>query len=189
MMTSLYPLHTLLGFFIPLAEFDSETFSITQEVTPEPSFSYFQLISYLLCFVLVLYLASKAARWLGRVAGGRSGLHLRLVDTLHLGPNRAVHLIMVGKQLFLVGAAERNLTLLTEISDPDLLGTIQAELAPPVTGRQGGGKGFADHLKGLLNGGFGEVGSAPPPDVMTPTQRIEERLMKYRTHRGYKSDG
>ena len=186
MMSCLY---SLLGFFIPLAGFDSETISVPQEVAPETEFSYLQIISYLLCFLLVLFLASKVARWLGRKAGGRSGSHLRLVETIYLGPNRAIHLVMVGKQLFLVGAADRNLTLLAEIRDPDLLGTIQAELAHPVAGRQATGKGFADYLKGLLDGDLNDPGTAGQPGVMTSTQRIEERLMKYRTHRGHKSDG
>ena len=181
--------NTFLSFLIPLAEFDHETFSMPQEVAPEPNFSYLQIISYLLCFVLVLYLASKAARWLGKMAGGRSGRHLRLVDTLYLGPNRAIYLVMAGKQVFLVGTGERNPTLLAEIKDPELLETIQAELAPTVAGRQGTGKGFSDHLKGLMNGGLNAPGSVQQPGEMTSTQRIEERLMKFRTHRGYKSDG
>ena len=104
--------------------------------------------------MLVLYFAYKVARSvLGRKAGGHAGFHLQLVETLYLGPNRAVHLVKVGKQLFLVGAAERNLTFLAEIQDPDLLETLQAELAQPVAGRQGSGKGFGDYLKGLLDGG------------------------------------
>ncbi|NLC54173.1 MAG: flagellar biosynthetic protein FliO [Firmicutes bacterium] len=182
-------LYSLLGFLIPLAGFDSETISAPQEVAPETSFSYLQIISYLLCFLLVLYLASKVARWLGRRAGGRSGHHLRLVETLYLGPNRALHLVMVGKQLFLMGDAERNLSFLTEIRDPDLVGSLQAELDHPGADRQAAGKGFADHLKGLLDGGRKDPGSAAQPEVMTQAQRIEERLMKYRTQRGLKSDG
>ncbi|HHT04659.1 MAG TPA: flagellar biosynthetic protein FliO [Hydrogenispora sp.] len=186
MISSLY---SLLGFFIPLAEFDSGTISVPPEVAPENNFSYLQIISYLLCFVLVLYLAYKVARWVGRKAGGHAGFHLQLVETLYLGPNRAVHLVKVGKQLFLVGAAERNLTFLAEIQDPDLLETIQAELVQPAAGRQGSGKGFADYLKGLLDGGQNHSEKAGEPEVLTQAQRIEERLMKYRTHRGHKSDG
>lgn len=192
MMSCLY---SLLGFFIPLAAFDSDTISVSRgpevspEVAPETSFSYLQIIFYLVCFVLVLYFASRVARWLGGKAGGRSGFHLRLVETLYIGPNRALHLVMVGKQLFLVGAAERNLTFLAEIHDPDLLRALQAELARPVAERQATGKGFSDYLKGLLNGGPSEPETANQPGVMTQAQRIEERLMKYRSHRGHKSDG
>lgn len=171
-----------------LPDMGGEISTLPQQVASGTSFSYLQIIFYLLCFVVVLFLASKVARWLGRKAGGRTGSHLRLVETLYLGPNRAVHLIMVGKQLFLVGAADRQLTLLAEMNDADLLSTLQDEHTQTAVGRQLHGKGFADYLKGLLDGGLKEQSSTNQQGVVSSTQRVEERLMKYRTHRGLKRD-
>jgi len=169
-------------------EVDKE-FLPLEHAAPARDFTYFQLLFYLLCFVVVLFLAFKVTRWLGGKVVGRSGHHLRLVETLYLGPNRSLHLVLVGRQLFLVAAVERNLTLLTEIKDVDLVRTLHEQTALPPTepGREGA-KNFADYLKRLLDGGATQKESSASPEVLNSAQRIEERLMKLRNHRGQKTD-
>ena len=186
MISSLY---SLLGFFIPLAEFDSGTISVPPEVAPENNFSYLRdhLLPSLFCASALSCIQSCA------LGGQESGWARRFPSTVggntlpRPEPSRSPG--ESGQTVVLVGAAERNLTFLAEIQDPDLLETIQAELVQPAAGRQGSGKGFADYLKGLLDGGQNHSEKAGEPEVLTQAQRIEERLMKYRTHRGHKSDG
>lgn len=188
MITCLYLL--LPGFFMPLPEMGvGEKVLPMENLTPAQDFTYLQLLFYLFCFVVVLFLAFRVSRWLGGKVGGRSGHHLRLVETLYLGPNRSLHLILVGQQLFLVASAERSITLLEEIKDVDLIMKLQEQFALPPTGPGStGAKNFAEHLKRLLEGGATQKEATASPEKLNSAQRIEERLMKFRTHRGQKTD-
>ena len=160
-----------------------------ENIAPPHDFTYWQLAFYLLCFAVVLFLAYKLTRWLGGKIGGRSSHYLGLVETLYMGPNRSLHLVRVGKQLFLVASAERSLTLLTEITDLELLMKLQEEvISAPVEAEQGATKGFADYLKKLLESGATQKEPTPGREVHNSAQRIEERLMKFRTHQGQKKD-
>lgn len=188
---SSYFTYLLPVFLLALPEFDVPESAVTPGVAPEPSFAYLQtIIFYLLCFVAVLFLASKVTHWLGRRVGGSSGRHLRLVETLSFGPNRTLHLISVGQQLFLVAVADRSVTMLAEISDPHVLAELQAEAALRVTEQEQVkvGNNFADHLKRLLERGFDSKGRLEQQRTATSKQRIEERLMAIRTNRGRKTD-
>ncbi len=153
--------------------------------------SYLRIILYLLCFVAVLVLAAKATRWLGGRVGRRQGRYIQVVDTLYLGPNCFLSLILVCRRLYLIGTAERKINLLKEIDDPEVVALILKENAPAEDGAERifKGKSFADYLQRLL-GGFsdGEGNSLRQPGAESPAERIEERLMKLRTHRGPSED-
>lgn len=187
MIACFYPFFA--GLLMPLSKMSSgDEFLPLEKNTPPQDFTYLQLLFYLLCIIVVLFLAFRVPRWLGGKIGGRSGHHLRLVETIYLGPNRSLHLVLVGRQLFLVAAAERSLTLLGEIKDEELLMKLREETASPSnTPGHGGAKNFAEHLKRLLEGEVTPKEAAASPEKLSPAQRIEEKLMKYRTHRGQKT--
>jgi flagellar protein FliO/FliZ len=181
----------LPGFLMPLTEWEVPASTVPPEATPDHSFAYLPtIIFYLLCFVAVLFLASLVTRWLGRKVGGGSGRHLRLVETLPLGPNRTLHLVSVGQQLFLVAVADRNVTMLAEISDSQLLAALQVEAALREAEKEQakGSNDFASHLKRILERGKDKE-RLDDQKTATAKQRIEERLMAIRTNRGQKGDG
>lgn len=180
----------LPGFLMPLTELDIPASTVPTEVVPDHSFAYLPtIVFYLLCFVAVLFLASKVTQWLGRKVGGSSGRHLRLVETLSFGPNRTLHLISVGQQLFLVAVADRSMTMLAEIKDPQVLAELQAEAASRDTEQDEAKSStdFANHLKRLLDRGK-DKGPLEHREMATSKQRIEERLMAIRNNRGQKGD-
>lgn len=190
---STYLQRMIYGLLLPL---DTGMLAKTEPEIPATgatggSLAYLQIIFYLLCLVAVLFLAAKTTRWLGGKAGRSHGRYMRVVETLYLGPNRSLSLIMVCNRLYLISTAERNLNLLREINDTEVLGKILAENAP-VEGEQGRtqkGKSFSDYLHRLLTAfPDGEGSLSNQPGVESPTQRIEERLMKLRTHRGPSGD-
>ena len=185
-MAYFYPV--LTGLFMPLYKMSpGDQLLPLENEPPAQDFTYLQLLFYLICFIVVLFLAFRVTRWLGGKVGGRSGHHLRLVETLYLGPNRSLHLVLVGRQLFLVAAAERSLTLLEEIKDVDLIMKLQEQTASATAGTERGErKSFADQLKKILEGENARKEPAASPEKLSSAQRIEERLMKYRTHRGQK---
>jgi len=52
---------------------------------------------------------------------------IHLLGTRNLTGNRALHLVELGKQVFLVGAAEGNISLISEIKNQETLNTIALE--------------------------------------------------------------
>src|SRR5690554_7994279 len=74
------------------------------------------LIWYFLSFIIILLLAAWGIKWMAGKMGRIRGKHLKLVESLYLGPNRGLHLIRVGNRLFLIGLADRYIELLAEIN-------------------------------------------------------------------------
>lgn len=72
---------------------------------------------------------------------------ISLAATQPLSGNRAVHLIQVGQQVFLVGEGEAGVRLLSEITDQESLDEIR--LRAPLE-QQAAGKSFAELLGGML---------------------------------------
>lgn len=75
-----------------------------------------------LCIVaLIIYLSYVAARFIARspLRNGNSR-YLRMVDQMPVGQNRAVSVIQVGDRYFLVGIAEKQVSLLAELGEEDL---------------------------------------------------------------------
>jgi flagellar protein FliO/FliZ len=52
---------------------------------------------------------------------------LKVLASVPLGTNRSAHIISVGSQAWLVGAAENGVNLISEIEDNDLLNTMLLE--------------------------------------------------------------
>lgn len=45
------------------------------------------------------------------------GKEIRIVETAHLGPRKAVHLVKIGEQQLLIGSTNENITTLAHITD------------------------------------------------------------------------
>ena len=43
---------------------------------------------------------------------------IQIVETVHIGPRKAVHLLRVGSQLILIGSTSENITRLSDITEP-----------------------------------------------------------------------
>ncbi len=74
-------------------------------------------------FVIVLGAAAiyVSKRLLPKIAN-RPAKEIRIVETVHLGPRRAVHLVQVGNRRFLIGSTNENIRKLAEVTAgfPDL---------------------------------------------------------------------
>jgi flagellar biosynthetic protein FliO len=73
-------------------------------------------------FVLVILYGVMWAirRFSGRPLVSRKGLSISVVETAHLGPGRAVHIVNVGNKTVLIGATSQQVSLLTELAPSDL---------------------------------------------------------------------
>ena len=85
------------------------------------------LIWYFLSFLLILLVAVWGIRLMAGKMGRIGGRHLKLMESLYLGPNRGVHLVRVANRVFLIGLADRYMELLAEISDPEVIAEAEKQ--------------------------------------------------------------
>jgi len=75
-----------------------------------------------LASVLVIIALGAAAfvvlRKLSPRIGIRRGRELALVETIYVGPKRAVHLLQVGNRRFLLGSQREGVSMLAEVTEP-----------------------------------------------------------------------
>lgn len=94
---------------------------------------------------LVFYLLKRAS-------GGRleNSPMIRVLGSHALPGNKALHLVEVGRQVFLVGVGDDSVTYLSEISDQESLDELRLKASTSSGERRGN---FADMLSGLFQGG------------------------------------
>jgi flagellar protein FliO/FliZ len=98
---------------------------------------------------------------------------IRLLGTRSLTGNRSLHLVELGRQVFLVGAAEGSISLISEIKDPETLDAIALERSQMQTR---GSQGFAQFFQSLLKSGKQPESSVG--DTITFMKRQRQRLEK-----------
>lgn len=83
------------------------------------------VISLLLLFVVVIFLAYVTSRFLAvRMGGLGTSAGAAIHMTLPLGPNRNIHLVEMAGRFFVVGATEHSIQLLFEIDSPEQIAGI-----------------------------------------------------------------
>ena len=78
--------------------------------------SYKMLISVLLVVVLGAAAIYVSKKLLPRITN-LPGKEIRLVETVHLGPRKAVHLLKIGNQKLLIGSTSERITKLADVTD------------------------------------------------------------------------
>ena len=65
---------------------------------------------------------------------GLAGKEMRIIETVHLGPRKAVHLLKIGNHHLLIGSTAENITRLADVTDvfvqdEDILADLSAQEA------------------------------------------------------------
>jgi len=103
---------------------------------------------------------------------------INLLSTRALQANRSLHLVEVGKQIFLVGSSESGVALVAEIHDKESIDEIRIKVAERGTlvGRRGG---FREVFAGMFTrSGAGVPLGAPAIDPFGFIRQQRERLKK-----------
>ena len=86
------------------------------------------LVSLFAIFAFVVGMAYFAARFLGgHFAQQKTGTGGRILAHLPLGPNRSVCVVEMAGKVFLLGVTEHSITLLSEITDPDMIDRLHRD--------------------------------------------------------------
>jgi flagellar biogenesis protein FliO len=84
----------------------------------------YNLAYFLFICLVVIFITYFATRWIAKYAKGTKNSHGRLIkiaESVYLGPNRGLHLVLVGKKLYLIGQADLGMSILDEIEDEELI--------------------------------------------------------------------
>ena len=76
-----------------------------------------------LAILMVIVLGASAIYLSRKILPGISGMtgkNIKIVETVHLGPRKSVHLLKIGNQQILVGSTNENITKLADIPDLDM---------------------------------------------------------------------
>lgn len=69
-----------------------------------------------------------------RMGPGGSGRALKMIDAIHLGPNRTICLIEVEGRILVIGATQHHISTLAELNDPEVVNRLVSAGSPGVTG-------------------------------------------------------
>ncbi len=145
---------------------------------PGADFSSGQWIWALFSLVIIVVLAYWGTKFLAGKFGVSAAKHLRVAESLFLGPNRHLYLILVNHKVILVGSSEHGVNLLQEIDDPEFYNELERsadkyQTLPP--------NKFSNImgpiLKNLNPHGVNE------PNEMDAKQRLQDGLAKVRSWR------
>ncbi len=114
-------------------------------------FSYWDLVRMVLVLGVVVGLIYLVFYLLRRAGNGRYAQSdlIRVVGSQPLPGNRAIYLIQVGPQVFMVGAGSESVTLLGEITDRETVDAVALAAGESA----GAGRSFAEAFSSLIQGG------------------------------------
>jgi flagellar biogenesis protein FliO len=145
---------------------------------PGPEFNSGQWIWALFSLVLIVVLAYWATRFLAGKFGVSGAKHLRVAESLFLGPNRHLYLLLVNHKVILIGSSEHGINLLQEIDDPEFYTELERTAEKNQTLMPDKFSGLIGPiLKGLNPRGVNELND------MDAKQRLQDGLAKIRSWR------
>lgn len=106
------------------------------------------VITLVVIFLLVIGLAYFTSRFLGQKMGKvTAGADTRIVLTLPLGPNRALHVVEIAGKFLVLGVTDHSINLIQEITSEDQI--IKLQLLKPVMSDNHFDTIFQRHLASL----------------------------------------
>ena len=116
-----------------------------------------RMIAVLGVVIAVIYLVFFLLK---RASGGRfeNSPLVRLLGSHALPGNKALHLVEVGRQVFLIGVGDDGITLVSEITDQESLDEVRLAASTTQSQRRGS---FSDMLSGFFGAGPTAGGGGP----------------------------
>jgi flagellar protein FliO/FliZ len=139
-----------------------------------PLVSTWDFVRMLLVLALVVVAIYLLFRLLKRGSGRKHAENelIRVLGSRNLSGNRAMHLIEVGKSVYLVGSTDGGVELVAEITDRESLDMVRLQAAEEQTGKR---RGFPEMLADLLRP---MKKTAPMNDSLRFLKGQRERLKK-----------
>jgi flagellar protein FliO/FliZ len=142
------------------------------QVSLVSSWDFIRMLLILAAVIAVIYLVFRLLRRGMRRQLPQNDL-IRLLGTRALTGNRALHVVELGNKVFLVGAAENGISLISEITDQETLDGVRlaTSQAPPQTIQ-----GFGQFLQSFLH--FPQKHGGNSQDTLDFMKQQRQRLQK-----------
>jgi flagellar protein FliO/FliZ len=139
------------------------------------TWDFVRMLLVLAAVIAFIYLVFRLLRRGTRRATVENDL-ISLLGSKDLAPNRSLHLVRVGRSVYLVGSAEGSVGLVSEISDKESVDELLLQAGKQ---RPSGKKAFSEILAGILPQiGAGQLAL---PDGLGFVRRQKDRLRKLRS--------
>lgn len=145
---------------------------------PGAEFSSGQWIWALFSLIVIVVLAYWGTKFLAGKFGVSGAKHLRVAESLFLGPNRNLYLLLVNHKVILVGSSEHGINLLQEIDDPEFYSELERSAEKYQTLPPNKFSGIMGPILKSLN-----PRGVNDPNNMDAKQRLQEGLAKIRSWR------
>ena len=139
------------------------------------TWDWLRMLLVLAAVIVVIYLLFALLRRSSRRATVENDL-ISVLGSKSLAANRTLHLVRVGRSVYLVGAAEGGVGLVSEIDDQE---SIDELLLRAEKQRTSGKRSFSEILAGIVP--QGGVGQLSLPDGLGFVKRQKDRLKKLRS--------
>ena len=96
---------------------DQSNFTIASDVDLDSGGLFFKMILMVLLVVVMGAAAIYLSKKLLPRFSGLPGKKIKVCETVHLGPRKAIHLIKIDKQTLLIGSTNENITKLADVTD------------------------------------------------------------------------
>lgn len=84
--------------------------------------SFFTLLGALLLVVIIIFLSYFASKSLAKGATKLGGAkHMNVIDRIVVGQDRALLIVQIGSNYYLIGSSDQNISLLKELNPDDLI--------------------------------------------------------------------
>ncbi len=113
----------------------------------QPNFDGLQWIWALFSLIFVAFIAYWVTKLFAEKAGYTRAKYLKVAESLMLGPNRHLYLLLINGKILLIGSSEQGVTLLKEYDDPTFYEQLQQSSVDQMIGKNS----FASILKPLLD--------------------------------------
>jgi flagellar protein FliO/FliZ len=138
------------------------------------TWDFVRMILVLVAVIGVIYLVFYLLRRTTRKSTIENDL-ITVLGSKSLAGNRSLHLVRVGRSVYLVGSAEGNVGLVSEISEKESVDELLLQAGKQ---RAAGKKTFSEILGGLVPQGVGQLAL---PDGLGFVRRQKDRLRKLRS--------
>ncbi|MGM0471494.1 MAG: FliO/MopB family protein [Bacillota bacterium] len=78
-----------------------------------------RMIFYLLAIIVLFFVVVKLLRNY-KLISGLNNKHLTIIDRLHFNSNQALYLVRVVDEVWIIGASDQQINLLTKIDEPQV---------------------------------------------------------------------
>jgi flagellar biogenesis protein FliO len=112
----------------PKVEVQDWTYREEKPINYNPTVTFLQAILYLILIIILIYIVIFALKFFlskrSSIGNLISPYFIKILESAYLAPHASIHIIEIGRRIFVIGVSERTISLITEITDEETISKI-----------------------------------------------------------------